>query len=90
MKQTNLSIGNQRVHYKTAGVLLIHASEPAELGDSREKGIRSLKEKVSDAEVHQKKGGHNLHWDDPVGIGDMVKNFTGSIEDRYVPRETKE
>lgn len=61
-------------------VMLIHASNPAELEGAREKGIRTLKEKVGDVEVHRKTGGHNLHWDDPDAIAGMVKDFTARIK----------
>jgi hypothetical protein len=61
-------------------VMLIHTSDPAELEGAREKGIRTLKEKVVGVEIHRKIGGHNLHWDDPDGIADMVKDFKARIK----------
>jgi pimeloyl-ACP methyl ester carboxylesterase len=61
-------------------VMLIHASDPAELEGAREKGIHTLKQKVANIEIHRKIGGHNLHWDDPDGIADMVKDFTERIK----------
>jgi hypothetical protein len=60
--------------------MLIHASDPAELEGAREKGIHTLKEKVANIEIHRKIGGHNLHWDDPDGIADMVKDFMARIK----------
>ncbi len=61
-------------------VMLIHASEPVEQEDARKRGTRILREKISDIEIHRKTGGHNLHWDDPDDIGDMVRNFRDRIE----------
>ncbi|WP_064092032.1 alpha/beta fold hydrolase [Rossellomorea aquimaris] len=74
-------------------LLLIHASEPAELHEARKKGIRALQHDVKEVKVIEWQGGHNLHWDDPQGIGECIMKFVQKIEDRnnffHVTCETK-
>ncbi|MBY0097887.1 alpha/beta fold hydrolase [Mesobacillus maritimus] len=54
-------------------LLLVHATEPQELDEARNKGIAQIKQEIKNASiVSMENTGHMLQWDKPKEVGDEI------------------
>ncbi|MCM3691391.1 alpha/beta fold hydrolase [Neobacillus niacini] len=71
--------------YIKSPLLLIHATEPKELHEAREKGISQLKKDIKEATIIKiKDTGHMIQWDNPEEVSSEIMNWVNKQESKLL------